>query len=265
MLAAIVRLRTLSCLTLAALLASGCVPERNGEQDPKRDADYLRGQNLLSQLDYEGAARAFHRALASNPRSAAAHFELGFLCKDRVEDPAAAIFHFQKFLSLSPESDQAGLIRRHIDNCKMELAKLFLIAPVVPDAQRELDRLKDVVKELQSENESLRHELANSRQPQPAAPPEPEPVPTLPTVAPPRREPVQGMGRGMLASTPLPVPVHEASVPAVENVVYTIRDGDYPAKIARKHGVKLEALLKANPGLNPRRLKIGEKVTIPTG
>ena len=261
MLAVIVRSRRFLALLLVSLLSAGCLPDRRGEQDPKRDPNFLRGQNLLSQLDYEGATRAFNRALANNPRSAPAHFELGFLCKDRAEDPAAAIYHFQQFLALEPESDQARLIRRHVDSCKMELAKLFLIAPVVPDAQRELDRLKNVVKDLQREHESLRRELALSQAPDPA--PAPVSEPTSPPA--PQASPEAAPGPRLFAKTPLPVPAETAASPAAKPVSYTIRNGDYPAKIARKYGVKLEALLKANPGLNPRRLKIGEKVAIPTG
>lgn len=264
MLAVIVRSRRFLALLLVSLLSAGCLPDRRSEQDPKRDPNFLRGQNLLSQLDYEGATRAFSRALANNPQSAPAHFELGFLCKDRAEDPAAAIYHFQQFLALEPESDQARLIRRHVDSCKMELAKLFLIAPVVPDAQRELDRLKNVVKDLQRENESLRRELALSQAP------DPQPAPATEPIAPPASsEPPAPLkapsGPKLFAETPLPVPDETAATPAPQPVSYTIQNGDYPAKIARKYGVKLEALLKANPGLNPRRLKIGEKVAIPTG
>lgn len=263
MLAVVVRSR-IGLLLCLSLLSAGCLPHRSAEQDPKRDPNYLRGQNLLSQLDYDGATRAFNRALAANPASAPAHFELGFLCKDRADDPASAIYHFQQFLTLQPDSDQARLIRRHVDNCKMELAKLFLIAPVVPDSQRELDRLKEVVKDLQRENESLRRELALIHSP-PPAPPARKPG-TLPAAKP--SSPVEPSGRSLFAETPLPVPTQPAPSPpkpATKRVSYTIKNGDYPAKIARKYGVELEALLKANPGINPRRLKIGEKVTIPAG
>ena len=33
--------------------------------------------------------------------------------------------------------------------------------------------------------------------------------------------------------------------------------------IARKYGVKVEALMAANPGLDPRRLRVGQTLTIP--
>ena len=44
---------------------------------------------------------------------------------------------------------------------------------------------------------------------------------------------------------------------------HTVKQGDYPATIAKQYGIKLESLLAANPGLDPKRMKIGQTVTIP--
>jgi LysM repeat protein len=44
---------------------------------------------------------------------------------------------------------------------------------------------------------------------------------------------------------------------------YTIAPGDGLAKIARKFGVKLDAIEAENPGLNPTKLKPGQKIRIP--
>ena len=44
---------------------------------------------------------------------------------------------------------------------------------------------------------------------------------------------------------------------------YSLKAGDTPASIARKYGIKLDALMSANPGIDPKRLKIGQTLTIP--
>jgi LysM repeat protein len=44
---------------------------------------------------------------------------------------------------------------------------------------------------------------------------------------------------------------------------YSIQSGDNFAKIAGKLGISLQALLDANPGVNPRALQIGQKIAIP--
>ncbi len=44
---------------------------------------------------------------------------------------------------------------------------------------------------------------------------------------------------------------------------YTVVSGDSPSAIADKCGVTTQALLDANPGLDPRNLHIGDELTIP--
>ncbi|MHC1766488.1 MAG: LysM peptidoglycan-binding domain-containing protein [Verrucomicrobiia bacterium] len=63
-------------------------------------------------------------------------------------------------------------------------------------------------------------------------------------------------------STPavLPQAVHE---PPAEGRSYTIVKGDTFAAIAKANSVKLDALKKANPTLNPNRLKPGTPIQIP--
>jgi LysM repeat protein len=41
--------------------------------------------------------------------------------------------------------------------------------------------------------------------------------------------------------------------------------GDIPVSIAKKNGVTLKALEEANPGIDPKKLKIGQKLQIPAG
>lgn len=44
---------------------------------------------------------------------------------------------------------------------------------------------------------------------------------------------------------------------------YSIQSGDSFAKIAARTGVSLQALLDANSGVDPRRLQIGQQITLP--
>ena len=54
-----------------------------------------------------------------------------------------------------------------------------------------------------------------------------------------------------------------ASAEAPEDGVYTIQSGDTLSKVAKQFGVSLNALLAANPSVNPRALQIGQKIVIP--
>src|SRR5260221_9527886 len=104
-----------------ALGLSGCYPE--GPVDEERDPHFLSGKDCLVRIDYEGAIAAFENALSSNPKSAAAHRELGWLYEERRNDYGAAIYHLQRYLELRPDSSMAESVKLHIFSCKLELAK----------------------------------------------------------------------------------------------------------------------------------------------
>ena len=52
---------------------------------------------------------------------------------------------------------------------------------------------------------------------------------------------------------------------ATEGGSYSIEPGDTFARIAQQFGVSLQSLLDANPGVDPRRLRIGQTILLPTG
>lgn len=45
---------------------------------------------------------------------------------------------------------------------------------------------------------------------------------------------------------------------------YTIRAGDTFYKLSQQFGVSVEAIIRANPGVNPNNLQIGQRVCIPS-
>lgn len=46
-------------------------------------------------------------------------------------------------------------------------------------------------------------------------------------------------------------------------MIYTIRPGDTFHSIAMMHGISTEELMRANPGVNPYHLRIGQRIVIP--
>lgn len=45
---------------------------------------------------------------------------------------------------------------------------------------------------------------------------------------------------------------------------YTVAAGDTPSKIARKFGTSVDAILSENPGLEPSKLRVGQKIKLPS-
>jgi LysM repeat protein len=70
----------------------------------------------------------------------------------------------------------------------------------------------------------------------------------------------------MVASNPPMAPPIVVQPPvAPSGTEYVVVHGDTLGKIAKKNGVTLSALKAANPGVEPTKLKVGQKLTIPAG
>ncbi len=66
--------------------------------------------------------------------------------------------------------------------------------------------------------------------------------------------------------TPAPQPAPPAEqAPAPTENEYVIVKGDTLSKIAKANGVTVKAIEEANPGVEPTRLKVGQKLVIPAG
>jgi LysM repeat protein len=231
----------------------GCLPSGSDPQEEQKEPHFLAGKARVNSLDYHGAVESFQKALEVNPRSASAHFELGWLFNDKESDPAAAIYHYESYLKLRPNADNAELVRQRINTCKLDLAKAVLPLPVTPGLQREFEHLAE-------ENRRLKEEVARW---QTYAASQPRTVTNAAT-------PVLVMTRpttdratgGNLASTNRPESgAVTASVP--KGRTHLVKAGDSPYSIAKQYGVKLNSLLAVNPSLDPKRLKVGQTVNIP--
>lgn len=250
---------SLRVLLLLALLAlSGCVPSAQSQMDDEKEPHFLAGKNRVSTLDYEGAIECFDKALEVNPQSAAAHFELACIYDQRETNPADAIYHYEHYLKLRPGAGNADIVKQRIMACKQALAQTVLLGPITDkvqrDYQRQFEQFTEDNKRLTDENKRLRDELdklhsASASSPVTAA------VVTPVAVQPAR---LAAAVSATPANLSRPAPAHAGSTRT-----HTVKAGETPLLIARQYGVKLQALMAANPRLDPRRLRIGQEVAIP--
>ena len=102
-------------------------------------------------------------------------------------------------------------------------------------------------------------------------PPPVEPTSVVDTSTPPAMvttgAPPAAMSTGLppVAVTPPVAPVEPVVPAAPAASEYTIVKGDTLAKIAKNNHVSLKALMDANPGVQPTKLKVGQKITLPAG
>ncbi len=257
-------------LTAAILLAvTGCFPPSAGTADEQKDPYYLSGKRRVNSLDFNGALEDFEKALEANPRSAAAHLELGILHEQRTKDYSAAIYHFDRFLKYKPDSDFAEPVRQRIVTCKQELARTVSLGPVNQMVQRDLERLDLLTKEnaqLKGQLEQLQNQMSQliamqmgqQQQLQQRAAMNPGG-----TLARPGSNPNGGgtarpltIGTNVVAQAAMPTPAAGRT--------HVIKSGDTLYKVARQYKVSEAALKTANPGVDAKRMKLGQTLKIPS-
>jgi LysM repeat protein len=245
---------------LCMIAAGGCSPSGQSAADEEKEFHFEQGNNCFNSMDYPGAIEAFREALEVNPRSAEAHYRLAQLFDTKQPDPAAAIFHYQEYLRLSPQAENAAVIRERIGACKQQLAADVLTIPTAPAAMRQIvfltqtnNALKLQIAQLQVEQKNLNDYIVSlqaAAKNNPAPPPQPD---FTGDVVP---APTRGYPKNSIPVTPLPPP-------RTSSHSYVVKPSETLAAIARRNGVSLSALEAANPGVNPRKLRVGQTLNLP--
>jgi LysM repeat protein len=240
------RFRFLLAVLMCAGLA-GCMDSNRSQMEEEKESHYQAGKSCLNSMDYRGAIEEFRKALKMNPDSASAHFQLGCLYEEKDPDPAAAIYHYEQFLKLRPHANNAEWIRERIINCKQDLAKT--VVSITPGMQHQFEQLLDENRRLKEELERWRAYGGRFH----------APTASLTQALPPRPPQDLVVSTSTIASGPT-LPNRSAATART----HVVQAGESPYSIAKKYGVKLDALMAANPSLDdPRRLRTGQTLNVP--
>ena len=256
-----IRFASCALAVWVVVMLAGCSPEQ-GRMDDEKEPHFVLGKSRVNAMDYQGAVEAYEASLEANPRSAAAHFELGWLYEQKAPDPAAAIYHYEQYLKLDPNADNAAIIKLHIQSCKQQLAADVLPLPSTSAAQQQLEKLVEQNRQLQAQVDHLNDvvklwnvyyasQLAAAKSNEPAqnisvpAPQTPRPTQPAQPVSP---QPNSATSTRATPATPR---------------THTVVSGETTAAIARKAGITLDALQSANPGVNLSRIRAGQTLNLP--
>ena len=255
------RLCSVALAVWVAILLSGCLPSDQNQSEEEKEPHFVLGKSRINAMDFQGAVQAFEESLEANPHSAAAHFELGWLYDEKESDPAAAIYHYQQYLKFSPNAGNAEVIRQRIESCKQQLAADVLPLPSTPAAQKQINQLIEQNQQLQDEVNKWRAWYASQAAGKNPSSPAPDPG-AMPAAVNPVSTPAAPN-----ASTPAGRQSDRASVrsttPRPASRTHKVAPGETAVRIARQYGISLDALLAANPGLEPRRMRVGQVLNIP--
>lgn len=252
-----VRLQFAPAVVLVAGLAllTGCPPPPGSSDENNPLIQEAVG---LASTDTKRAIELLERALGGNPGLARAHRELGNLHYQSTKDFASAIYHFQKYLELDPESQWRTTIEPQIKQSKIDLARAELDSITDAAAQRRIQSLLNEKAELTRQLEEFSGQIA-ALQAQLA-----EATNLVAGVA--------GAGQGGADRPPATAgpgagaggpgqPAQPVGGSAAQT--HRVVSGDTLASIGRKYGFDLAAMKQANPGINHDRINIGQVINLP--
>ena len=252
-------------------LGAGCDRIGSGPGAEQREANYISGQNFAMQGQKEKAIASFEQAVLVNPSNSAAHLALGDLYYGQLEFINAA-YHYGRYLQLLERRGQKPDITAADNqrNCEMQLAVKFSRELSRQQNDLEIDALRRQIAEKDSLIQRLQAQaLSQGSSTNPVA------VATSPAG---QTRANLSAERSPVASTNAPVSNNDTvrsgspspagsatakAAPSSSARTHTVQSGETPSIIARKHGITLKALLAANPGLNPSRLKVGMVLKLP--
>ncbi len=262
--------------------ANGCSPGDASQPDDEKEPHFLLGNSRCNEMDWTGAVEAFSESLEVNPHSAAAHYRLAqlFDTKVPVQDPAAAIYHYQEYLKLEPDASNRDVIKGRIDSCKQQLATDVLQLPSAPAVQKQLDSLVDQNRQLQAQIDKLNAQLKEwnayyaslkqagiiSSSGAPAQPVTPVTTSASPddiSAQTPQSAQPQPQPQPSVAGKARPGTTKPAVAKSSREHTHVVASGETMASIARKHGLSMSALEAANSGVNPRKLHVGQALNLP--
>ena len=246
---------------LAVGLLAGCT-----SQVPEQDAlefNYpaiRKARAKLREGDKQSALVLLNKALDEKPKMAQAHLEVAQLYDDYNRNYVCAIYHYERYLELRPQTEKREMIEGFIR--KDRIAFAASVAEQVPGLDKKVQALQEDNDRLKQDLRQVRGNLARRI----AAPPP----------SPPRS--VVVLRRGELADRPLPatqVPV-AAGAPVSEpepagkpsGTTYRVQRGDTLSAVAARvyhNPRKWKTIYDANRDTLGRsqKLKVGQVIIIP--
>lgn len=149
-------------LIVITVLSTACDPNALNVQREEEESTYRRAERFKREGRQEEALKSYLKVITHRTRAPESHLNAGLLYLQHRRDPISAIYHFNRYLELEPESDKAKLVRQQIEAAK----RLFISNLPGQPYQNEYERLDliEQIKRLEAENQSLQEQLLVTRQ-----------------------------------------------------------------------------------------------------
>ncbi len=142
-----------AALACMVVVGAGCFDRTGTSDDREREHPMMKaGQEKERAGDVTGAIQSYKMLTVQAPDMARPHLALAFLLDKPDRDPAAAVYHYQRYLELRPGTEKGDMIASRV-----RLAKIQMISTVFPSVSNLSERLVIV----EQENDQLRTRITN--------------------------------------------------------------------------------------------------------
>ncbi len=109
-------------IALFSLPVLRCGREKAEETEGGLVPDHIgKARALYQQGNYTGAVEMYHKALEMDPDNADAYLQLGIIYDDNLKDERQAVYFYNRFLELEPDSEKADRVRRWLEKSKQTI------------------------------------------------------------------------------------------------------------------------------------------------
>lgn len=120
--------QTLAVFALSVLFFCGCEERTVAAQEASERTDTLFRKAIDAETiaDFDTALRLYQELVQDKPRIASAHLQLAILLHDKKEDYMGAVYHYNRYLALQPESEKRAMVQDRIQKAEQLLtSQLF--------------------------------------------------------------------------------------------------------------------------------------------
>lgn len=218
------------------------------------DSEFRQGMTYEKQREPRKALESFLKVIDARKGASESHLEAGRMYLD-LQDPLPAVYHFNQYLRLKPNSEQSPIVRQMVKTAEKMFIQQLPGRPLEPSAGGSVDQ-SALIRKLQNENSKLMLEVSELSRG--VRNPEPKNDPRTPGVA---AIPDKGT-----PAVPGVAPATGRKAPAF--TTYVVSSGDTLTKISIKaYGTPSRSndIYNANRDkmTSAANLKVGMTLTIP--
>ncbi|MCF7816873.1 MAG: LysM peptidoglycan-binding domain-containing protein [Kiritimatiellales bacterium] len=237
-------------LCISSLVLCGCNKDAKSiEEKEERNPLVKTGQSYIEIKDWDKAETAFKQAIENNPTMARPHLELAMIYQQYKINYIYAIYHYDRYLELRPDSEKTTFINEQ----KMKVARA--LANTLINNSPEVKQVVDELKRLQQENATLKRQIASKA------------TAAAPVQQKPAAETAPSAQQKTVTQT-VPKSAIPSGTASATHRIYTVAAGDTLSKIAAKFyndSAKWDVIYEANKDRmkSASDLRVGQTLVVP--